>query len=648
MADSSPSTGTLTLRPVTSKPSDIPTPRRPSRPVKVAKERRGRETRVIAAVFFGLYVAVGAVLVLHYNSIPADAMSRIANGSYVYRGADPHLAAVGFVWNPLPSILAIPLLLASDVWPALLSHAFAGNILSAAVMALCVAVLNGLLRDLGLRRGIRLALTLLFGLTPMIVYYGANGMSEAYLLLAQMVTARALLCWTRSEAKAWRQLVIAGTALGIGYFTRYEAIVTAAAAVPFVTLVVFGSASGSRMVRLRAALADSWLVGLPPAFAFAAWAGLSWFIVGKPFEQFSSSYGNSSQVAQLGLNPDFEAAYSADRVLTAGLQIFTLEPLLVIVCLLAVAALIWRRDVALLVPFTIFLPVLAFQGFAAISGGTFGWWRFYIDAIPLTVILLALVIAPSLRTSPAVSERTSPATAGPTGRRRIAQAAVTVCAVLVLLTPFATQALAVQDDTIAKEESSQFALILHPDSSTAARLRLRFENERQIAAYLDAKKLPLRSVLVDVASGYAIVMASRRPEAFVITSDRQFRAALDGVGDNQVQYILDVPNEAQGLGTSNAVNVAYPSFYRDGSGIAVLEREFPQTSDQPPWRIYRVSDTATRGEPAPPAPRSGPAGDPRTRVSRVVPHLMRRSAANERNPDRLSPSITRRETRRTG
>jgi hypothetical protein len=129
MADSS--FGALLLAPAPERPA--PPARlideRPSRPARAAEDRRGRESRVIAGVFFGLYLAVAAVLVLHYNSIPADAMSRVANGSYVYRGADPHLAAVGFVWNPLPSILAIPLLMASSAWPALLSQAFAANIL---------------------------------------------------------------------------------------------------------------------------------------------------------------------------------------------------------------------------------------------------------------------------------------------------------------------------------------------------------------------------------------------------------------------------------------------------------------------------------------------------------------------------------------
>ncbi|HEY7916898.1 MAG TPA: hypothetical protein VIC86_07940 [Acidimicrobiales bacterium] len=34
----------------------------------------------------------------------------MANGFYVLHSADPHLAAVGFVWNRLSSIVDLPLL----------------------------------------------------------------------------------------------------------------------------------------------------------------------------------------------------------------------------------------------------------------------------------------------------------------------------------------------------------------------------------------------------------------------------------------------------------------------------------------------------------------------------------------------------------
>ena len=36
--------------------------------------------------------------------VPGDALSRVANGYYTLFSRDPHLAAVGFVWNPLPSL----------------------------------------------------------------------------------------------------------------------------------------------------------------------------------------------------------------------------------------------------------------------------------------------------------------------------------------------------------------------------------------------------------------------------------------------------------------------------------------------------------------------------------------------------------------
>jgi hypothetical protein len=351
--------------------------------------RLKRENRIFTLVFFALYVGIGAVLVLHFNSIAGDAVSRVANGSFVFRSADPHLAAVGFVWNPLPSILSIPILLFSGIWPALLTHAFAGNILSALCMALSVSVMNGLLAEMGLRRSARWLITIAFGLTPMIIYYGANGMSESYLLLTQLIAAKALLSWARD--RNWRALVVAGIALGIGYFARYEALVSAASAVAFVAFITYRSAAGTIRERVRVALTDVWLIGAPAGFAFVVWAGMSWVIAGQPFAQFTSNYGNSTQVVQQGINTGAYAPFSWHHFSITGWQILALEPFLVVLCIWAAVSLTRRRSDSLLVPFAIFAPVLAFQGYASISGGTFGWWRFYIDAIPLTCVLLGLL-----------------------------------------------------------------------------------------------------------------------------------------------------------------------------------------------------------------------------------------------------------------
>ena len=63
---------------------------------------------------------------------------------------DPHLAAIGFVWNPLPSLAAIPLVALRGIWPPLATKAFAGCVVSALCMAGAVVQLRGFLRETGL------------------------------------------------------------------------------------------------------------------------------------------------------------------------------------------------------------------------------------------------------------------------------------------------------------------------------------------------------------------------------------------------------------------------------------------------------------------------------------------------------------------
>src|SRR5262245_9211017 len=95
--------------------------------------RRGRRLSEPWIVF-----AVAAVLYLaavwwfsHHNLIPNDASSRLANAYYVLFSRDPHLAAVGFVWNPLPSLMLLPVLPLKALVPAFTQEALLAPLTSA-------------------------------------------------------------------------------------------------------------------------------------------------------------------------------------------------------------------------------------------------------------------------------------------------------------------------------------------------------------------------------------------------------------------------------------------------------------------------------------------------------------------------------------
>ena len=82
-----------------------------------------------------LYLACGSILAFHYHAFFGDAVSRMANGFYVLYSRDPHLAAIGFVWNPLQSVADIVPLLFYHLWPALATRDMSGTIVSSLCMA---------------------------------------------------------------------------------------------------------------------------------------------------------------------------------------------------------------------------------------------------------------------------------------------------------------------------------------------------------------------------------------------------------------------------------------------------------------------------------------------------------------------------------
>src|SRR4029450_12781529 len=118
------------------------------------------------------------------------------------------------------------------LWPPLVTEGFAANVVSALFMAGTVAAIAATFRDAGLARLPRLLLVAVFALHPMIVLYGANGMSESAFLFAIAVATRSLLRWVRTDRTF--DLVVLAMALALGYLARYEAIAVGVAAVGFV------------------------------------------------------------------------------------------------------------------------------------------------------------------------------------------------------------------------------------------------------------------------------------------------------------------------------------------------------------------------------------------------------------------------------
>jgi hypothetical protein len=505
-----------------------------------------------------VYLAVGLVLGLINHFYLGDAWSRAGSAYYMLFSRDPHLAAIGFVWSPLPTLVLLPLVAISPLWPPLVESGFATNIMSALCMAAALVQMLGTLRDLGLNRPQRLGIVVAVGLHPMIIQYAANGMSEAPLLLFMAIAVRKLTHWLRASGP--NGLVLAGSALGLAYLTRYEAALAAAACFCLVIVVSYTRARGTRSNRVSTAWADALIVIFPFAVAFALWAFASWLIVGTPFEQFSSVYGNAAQQA---VNPSAFLSYAGDgpvlHALFVAQQIVGLAPVLLAIVPVSIFVAVRNRDSAILAPIIVIGGVLGFMVLAWIAGKTGPLLRYYISAVPLVALLVGATLSGLSRHA-----------RGPTSRPR---SATTTLLIAFLALGIPVGALTMADPLLGRGENAA-------DLVNGVR---QYEFGREVASYVDSLEAPPGSVLVDVFLGFPIVLESANPKQFVITPDRDFKAAVADPSGYGVRYIL-VPLGA-GVRELDAVRRTYGD--PNTAELGQLVKEFVLPVGQH-WRVYAV------------------------------------------------------------
>lgn len=550
---------------------------------------RTRESLVLFVAATAVYLLAGWSLI-HFNILPVDALSREANAYYVLFSRDPHLPAMGFVWNPLASFSMLPILPLKSLFPGLVALGGAAVIQSALSMAGTVVVLSSCLHKLGVGRNPRLVLVAIFALQPMTVMYGGSGMSEGILLLCLMLTASALISWMQHHQPG--SLVAAGIALGFAYLARYEAGASALAVTALVAATTAVSASGGRADRLRLALNDAALVAAPPAFAFFVWAASAKILVDEWFPTFSSQYGNSAQTRANEQGIEQAAGDTVGETLAfLGRQNVGLAPLFCVLLVITAVLAIRKRSPVPLVPVAVFGSVTAFAWLMLLMRLTFGWTRFQITIIPLTALLAGAVIGMLFpQTSTCSQARTTRSQARPTDRgagrpwRPIIATAGVFLAVAVAIP---TQARLLVDPTLnlRVEEADELHALLYPDGpGSDLEARQRWAAEREIAAWLDRRDPGEGTVLVDSAYGYAIILSSANPRQFVITSDRDFQTSVDDPGANGIKYIL-----VQADKPADAVQVRWPTLFADGAGIGILRRSWGFGKPGGEWRLYAVS-----------------------------------------------------------
>jgi len=533
---------------------------------------RRRSGVILFITLTALYFAIGDVLMARYNLFDPDATSRVANAGYALMSRDPHLSAVGFVWNPLPSMVEIPLLVLERWWPQLRTHGLAGVIQSALFMAGSALVVRRIALDRGVDAGWRRIAVVCFALQPMIILYGASGMSEAAETFCLLWLVRHLLQWC--ERRRTTDLAWAGLALGVGYLARYEVVPAAfGAAAAIAVMVARGTPAGRR---IPAVAANVTILLFPIVHAASIWALTGWVLNHELFATVTSQYGNASQVAD-AIQRGYLVRDPASEWVVISARLLGMQPFAGIAAAGALAHAAITRKPAVLMPLVTFGPVLAFAAWGEYSATTFGLFRYFLPAIPMTVCIALGLWTPA---------------AGPLAPWNVRTLASRLgCALLVvsIVIGFPVTARAMLNERISNPPfQAGFNSLLHPERYPAQEqwYRQMAANGRLMADYLDRQRLPEGSVLMDTSYTGMVWLSSVNPKQFVVTSDYDFKAALNRPWVHRVVYLL-LSNPS--FTNADAINIRYPTLWNTGAGFSTLVYTMSVADGEERFRIYEVT-----------------------------------------------------------
>ncbi|POR26694.1 glycosyltransferase family 39 protein [Paenibacillus polymyxa] len=497
-----------------------------------------------------------------------DALSRVANAFYVLYSRDPHLGAIGFIWNPLPSLLEMVILLLYPIFPALATYGLAAVILSATFAALTAMLLYRAGVRTGLSSGMSIMLALLYALNPFILLFGANGLSDSLYIYFIMMTVIEFALWLKDRMTA--SLIVSGLALAMAFWTRYEAVPLGVAMAGGVVLAIMflHRNMGRRELAMREKLHKveaTWLLLLlPVVFSGLLWIFFNYLIMGNAFYFLNSEYSNTAQSAELLNDDKFVEIFSNPLVALKFIASKTLwysVPLFAILFIRLLSGRLFRWGTLIIL--LLFLSVPGLQFLLMMKQSSYGWFRYFMYVFPITVAWLPYELS-QLQ-----------------GRWR--RAAFGLVSVSLLLTAGLLSYALTRPD-IAPDENSFL-------TRTGNVNYVRQESDRKIAVWLD-EHLPKSTIMTDSASAYTMIVYSEYPKRFLITSDYSFNKALSYPQDNHVDYIL-VPKIMSGMPLSK-INMVYPNLYEKGAPWVQLEREFNGE-----WRLYKVlPKSLTKGSPS--------------------------------------------------
>jgi len=524
-------------------------------------------TLLFIAVFLG-ELGFGIYLAYYRDFVYYDAVSRVANAFYVLYSRDPHLGSIGFVWNPLPSLLELVPLLFWRLIPAVATAGLASGIITSLFAAGTVSMLYANLRKRSGSVLLALAISLGFAFNPFIFLYGANGMSEAMFVFFIVWMVISFTNWMQEDRSGYP--IEMGFALAMAFWVRYEAISLGAALALSIALIAIGkpikgfdlvrnNELSRKLSRNRGSKMESTLiVALTPAFFSGfAWIALNYFIMGDPLFFFRSGYSNMAFSGNL--TDEFRQLISTPAGvlwLVARKSVYFSLPLLTILISRLFTRRLFRRDTVVLIMLSASIPAMQF--YLLLNGSSFGWLRFFVYSFVVAIAWLPYEFAELKR------------------RARSYKPTTLLIIVSILISGFVIRDM--NNHELSPDEYETFHI---ENSGTYKDLRM----AREVSNYLNDKMRAVEPgarpvILTDSYSAYAVLLNSEFPKQWIITNDRDFNEALLEPQNYNVHYILVSKQIGSVL---QIIHEVYPRLFHDGADWVELERDFYGE-----WRLFKV------------------------------------------------------------
>ncbi|SHJ94080.1 hypothetical protein [Desulforamulus aeronauticus] len=487
----------------------------------------GRKTvTILFMVIFSMELAAGIYYGYFLDTKMGDAFARTANAYYVFFVEPPRFASVGLVWNPLPSMLQLPLVAFSQIWKPLVTHGIAAAIISSLFAAASVVVLFKTFLKLNISLKLTFIIISLYATNPFIFFYGFNGMSEGLTFFFMIYAVSCLVLWMKEGAAHYIMRI--AFALALAFFCRYEAIPFAAAiGVGVLIIIFFGPAvkafapQGQLKETYYYAEGTAIVLYTPLLFAVFLWVMFNWLISGNPLYFLNSAYSNSAYASLL--NGGVETPWELFRNVVWEKSAPFIPGFAGLVIVRSIRRNLFKHDFFVLL--IMVLAVILFHYLMLLSGSSYGWLRFFSYVLPITVAWLPYEITQTNQEVPT---------------RKLILQGILVMSLLV-------------------SWGLTLSTLENPQKSVEEHISMETTESRRIAEYIN-ENLQEEKVLMDSLRTGEILVNIDNMSNIVVTASPDFYESLEKPHKLGITYLL-VPNPEEGAGSLDALNARYPNLY---------------------------------------------------------------------------------------